>query len=42
MSESLTLLMTNIKRLESKITMVEADLTAQMNEKHNAHQILIE
>jgi hypothetical protein len=42
MSESLTILMTNIKRLENKLTMTEADLTAQMNEKHNSHQSLIE
>jgi hypothetical protein len=34
--------MTNIKRLENKLTMAEADLTAQMNEKHNSHQNLIE
>lgn len=42
MSESLTVLMTNIKRLENRLTVVEADLSAQMNEKYNSHQILIE
>ena len=41
-SESLTVLMSNIRRLESKLTVVEADLTAQLNEKQNSHQILIE
>ena len=34
--------MSNIRRLESKLTVVEADLTAQLNEKQNSHQILIE
>jgi uncharacterized protein YbcI len=34
--------MASIKKVENKLTVVEADLTAQMNEKHNEHQILID
>ena len=41
-SESLTVLMANFKKVENKLTVVEADLTAQMNEKHNEHQIRID
>jgi hypothetical protein len=41
-SESLTVLLGSIRKLENKITVVEADLSAQLNERHNSQQIQIE
>lgn len=38
MCESLTVLLTAIKKVENRVTVVEADLTVQLNEKFNQLQ----
>jgi hypothetical protein len=42
MSESISVLLGGLKRLESKITSVEDDLSMQFNEKSNTIQLQLE
>ena len=42
MSESLSVLLSSIRKVESRVNVVEAELTAQMNEKYSSQQMQIE